>query len=268
MQGRNNGFLGRTGRCVEGAGFRVAESSYGAGTGLPKHSHARAHLCLVVSGEYRETLGGSTEARGPMTLIYYPPECPHAEEHAEPGRHFLVEWDDAWLRRLELERSVPGSAAAVDRPSAVLGALRAFRLLRAGDGVTEFELEESLVSTLGELADEHGRSHQRAPVWLANVIDRLSDPFDERRGLFDLAEQVKVHPSHLARTFRRFTGCTLGQMRRRFQTREACRRLAEGSDALCHIAVDAGFSDQSHMTRALREATGFTPRGLRAAVSH
>lgn len=268
MRGGDNGFLGHTGRCLEGSGFRVAESSYGAGAVLPMHSHARAHLCLVVSGEYRETLRGSTEARGPMTLIYYPPDCPHSEEHAKAGRHFLVEWDAEWSRRGDLHRSLPSRPTAVDRPSAVFAALRAFRLLRTDERAEARELEENLVLALGELVDVSGHARNRPPSWLGTVFERLHDPFDERRGLLDFADLVKVHRSHLARTFRRFTGCTLGQMRRRLQTRDACRRLANGSDALCHVAVDSGFSDQSHMTRAIQEATGFTPQALRAAGSH
>lgn len=265
MRSGSNGFLGRAGRCVSGDGFRAAESSYGAGIGLPKHSHARAHLCLVVSGEYRETLRGATEARGPMTLIYYPPDCPHAEDHAKPGRHFLVEWDADWLDRLGDRAVLPDGPTVLDRPTAVFSGLRAFRLLRKEQS-EPLELEEALISVLDAIGGDRTPDDRLPPAWLTTVMARLGDLADEHHGLFDIADHVRVHPSHLARTFRRFTGCTLGQMRRRFQTREACRRLAGGSDALCHVAVDTGFSDQSHMTRSVREATGFTPSRLRAVT--
>jgi AraC-like DNA-binding protein len=52
------------------------------------------------------------------------------------------------------------------------------------------------------------------------------------------------------------------------------RRLAWASEMLLqtdlptsYIAAQAGFCDRGHFTRAFRDATGMTPRELRAAIS-
>ena len=46
--------------------------------------------------------------------------------------------------------------------------------------------------------------------------------------------------------------------------RRAADALARSSAPLGQIALDAGFADQSHFTRAFRAAYGVTPRRWRA----
>jgi len=260
-------YFGGKGRSVECGGVLASESTYPARLALPRHSHAHAHLCLVLSGRYEETLAGAREARRPMMLIYYPPDCPHAESHHAPGRHFLVDWDEQWAARVGFDSTLLSRPAVVDPSAAVLAALRAFQLLHRGEAEARLHIEDALISILSELDASGPRLARRAPKWLAAVMGRLRESPNESLSLVELASEAKVHPSHLARSFKQFVGCTPGDMRRRFQVERACRGLAGGSDALCHVAVDAGFSDQSHMTRAVREATGFTPGELRSAVA-
>jgi AraC-like DNA-binding protein len=40
-------------------------------------------------------------------------------------------------------------------------------------------------------------------------------------------------------------------------------RILNSSEPLSDLALDAGFSDQSHLTRAFRSQFGFTPAHLR-----
>jgi AraC family transcriptional regulator len=72
-----------------------------------------------------------------------------------------------------------------------------------------------------------------------------------------------VHPVHLAREFRRHFGLSPSEHRRRGRLRRAGRLLADSKVTLVDAAMAAGYSDQAHMTRDLRSATGLTPRGLR-----
>ena len=43
--------------------------------------------------------------------------------------------------------------------------------------------------------------------------------------------------------------------------------MLEGARTFCAVAQDAGFADQSHMNRTVREVTGLAPRQLRALLS-
>jgi AraC-like DNA-binding protein len=68
---------------------------------------------------------------------------------------------------------------------------------------------------------------------------------------------------YLAKTFRRYFGCSIGEHLRDLRVQHACRLLATSDRPFAEIAVDAGFCDQSHLCRAVRRHTGLTPGALR-----
>ncbi|MFE0645553.1 helix-turn-helix domain-containing protein [Streptomyces sp. NPDC058877] len=89
---------------------------------------------------------------------------------------------------------------------------------------------------------------------------------DLRISLSDLAREVGCSPHHLSRAFRETTGRTLTEHRSRLRTAQALDRIAQGDTRLVALAADLGFTDQAHMTHALRRATGHTPGALRALL--
>lgn len=66
-------------------------------------------------------------------------------------------------------------------------------------------------------------------------------------------------------TFQRCFGCAPGEYMRRLRVDHARRTLERGLDPLSEVALDAGFSDQSHLTRLFRRYLGTTPGSYRAA---
>jgi AraC-like DNA-binding protein len=90
---------------------------------------------------------------------------------------------------------------------------------------------------------------------------------DAGLGLPQLAALVHVSPHHLSRTFRAETGLTVSAYRTRLRVRQVLERLAGGERDLARLARDAGFADQSHMTRAVRAEAGRPPGALRALLS-
>ena len=72
-----------------------------------------------------------------------------------------------------------------------------------------------------------------------------------------------MHPVHLARVFRRHRGESVGAYVRRLKVQRVFEQLAEGERSLAEIAFDAGFTDQSHLTRVVGKVTGQPPGALR-----
>ena len=266
MKVASPGYFGKFRREFHAVGLCAFESVYEAGLTLPRHAHAQAHLCLVLSGIYSETLGGVAEPRGPLTLIYYPPNCPHAETHKDAGRHFLVEWGQSWLNSALRDARLPDRPLVLDRGPWACVTLKAYRSLLQSDPTSALDIEHLSLELLAAICDFADRERLHFPSWLERAIEFLDESFDMQPSLVEIADAVHVHPCHLARAFRRWTGGTVGDMRRRLQIEHACRRLLSSRDPLSFIATDAGFSDQSHLTRLVRAATGFTPEALRASV--
>jgi AraC family transcriptional regulator len=81
-----------------------------------------------------------------------------------------------------------------------------------------------------------------------------------------LAQSVGVHPVTLARAFRRAFGCTVGEYVRSLRIDRATHQLAQTELSLAEIALEAGFSDQSHFSNLFRRHTGFSPFRFRQVV--
>lgn len=89
---------------------------------------------------------------------------------------------------------------------------------------------------------------------------------DRERSLPELARELSISPHHLSRVFRSITGYTVSRHRMRLRVRDAIERLAGGETTLARVAADAGFADESHLSRVLRQETGQTPATLRSAL--
>ena len=116
---------------------------------------------------------------------------------------------------------------------------------------------------LSHVARRIGTAHENhAPSWLRTTCRRIVQNVRIAR-LPALARIAGVHPVHLSRTFRRFFGTTFTKARHTLRLQHATEAIIHTSRPIAQIAVDHGFSDQGHLTRALTKATGLTPGYLR-----
>jgi AraC family transcriptional regulator len=81
--------------------------------------------------------------------------------------------------------------------------------------------------------------------------------------LGDLAADLGMDPTYLARAFRQQMGCTMSQYRRRLWVRQAAHLLASTDTPLSHVALSSGFADQSHFCRVFKAEMGLTPQSYR-----
>jgi AraC family transcriptional regulator len=88
--------------------------------------------------------------------------------------------------------------------------------------------------------------------------------FAEPLSLSEIAQAVNVHPAHLAREFRRWYRCAVGEYVRRVRVEFARDALLATDAPLFEIAYRAGFADHSHFTRTFKRLTGMTPYEFRA----
>jgi AraC family transcriptional regulator len=103
------------------------------------------------------------------------------------------------------------------------------------------------------------------PIWLRDVDTTVRDRFREPLDLRAIAASADVHPAHLCRTFRRFRGRTISEAVLGMRIRHVCRKLAESDDSLTTIALESGFTDQSHISNAFKRITGRSPGAHRRA---
>jgi AraC family transcriptional regulator len=252
----------------EVAGLTFSESVYPPEFTIPAHCHEHAFFYLVVEGCCTEVCGRKTDSGGPPTLVFHPPGEVHANDwHGAGGRCFHIE-----IAHSRLE-SIRQYATVLDRAVRLQGglpswlAVRLYREYRQWDGVTPLAMEGLTLELLAESSRQDPIATDRdPPPWLHRVRGLLHDRFTEGLPLDVVAAEGGVHPTHLARNFRRHYGCTVGDYVRRLRVEDACRRLATSDAPLVAIALDAGFADQSHFAKTFKRQTGMTPAEYRRSV--
>lgn len=96
---------------------------------------------------------------------------------------------------------------------------------------------------------------------IKKAIDYIDTNFAENIRLEDLSRLVDLSPFHFLRQFKQTIGVTPHVYLVHTRLRHARRRLLAG-DPPAVIAIETGFSDQSHFTRLLRRFSGVTPGGF------
>ncbi len=256
-------FYGKTSQTLTAEGFRFTEKSYSSQSRLPIHAHELSHFCFVLSGNYNEKIGSRLFERKPTTLVYYPPNASHPEEHLTHGRHLLVEIDFKGLEK------VGECGARLNEPVLLSGdslwlAARMYKEFSERDEFSALALESISNELLIAASRQYRKKAERKPPqWLESVKDYLHENFSMPPGLNELAKADGVHPTHLARVFRQFENCTTGDYVRQIRIENARRIILATNKPLVEIALDTGFADQTHFTRSFKRITGMTPAKFR-----
>lgn len=244
-------------RTVRADVFQVTEKIYLPEHVLPRHAHQRANVTFFLSGAMVESAGAAREVARAGSWVTKPADVEHANRVGRHGARVLeVVFEDG--------TAIPGLGYAWRHggPEAVTF-LRIYRELRLGDANAALIIS----GLLHELLAGGDEATGTGPAWVGEVRDRLHDAGARTPSLRELARAFDVHPTYLARAFRRRYGCSIGDYARRLRVERAARRLARRSpQGLSGIALDEGFADQSHLTRTFRAHTGMTPGTYREFI--
>lgn len=241
--------------------FALAESSYEAGQTLSWHSHERAFISIALQGAYTEQWISSTLYCHVGQVIFHVAGEEHCNKFfGQGGRSLNLEIKPHLLDRLkELGMRTDRRVTLCDNRYAQLG-LRMYAEACKDDPASEFIIEGLAMELLGELLRLQSIDPcPRDLDWLKQVRDILHDRYRESLPLRDLADQVGVHPVHLARAFRKRYQCCIGDYLRQLRVASACRELANSDLGMAEIAGRNGFSDQSHLCRMVKQHTGASP---------
>lgn len=138
------------------------------------------------------------------------------------------------------------------------------RDLRYPDAASPFMIEASFRELLGAfLRSQESVERADVPKWLLAARKTLDQKFRHGISLNALAGEVKMHPAHLARTFKKHFGVSVGEYVRDRRLEWAFRKLGSTEAKLAEIAIAAGFADHAHFSRAFRTRYGLTPSECR-----
>lgn len=221
--------------------------------------HAFAQVVLPVSGEVALEIEGRYGRLDPLHAAFVAPGAWHSQYSAVANRSLILDVDAGSVRHGPwqdlMERPFTEIGPAARKLVEFMGILRstgapAPSVLR---GWTPLLLD---TLTLGA-----PRPASRLAALLARVEAEPGLPWP----VDAMARSAGVSASRLHALFRAEHGTTPAEWLLRCRLQRACDWLAGTERPVAEIALAAGFSEQSALTRAMRRALGTTPAAYRRA---
>lgn len=222
-----------------------------AGHAQALHRHPAARLVLFLGGRLRERAIEGAEICRADDFVIRPALFGHDALAAQGGARYV-------------------SLGLSDGATAAFFAAFGWQARRGHLPLTDELIEQLLDDPLaGDIVLAHAETRPYAcheAGALAGAAARLRRP-DGPADLAQEAEARGLRPWELTRRFARAFGLTPTAYRLAARVETAIRLIAESDSSLAGIASEAGYSDQSHLTRAIKAATGLTPAALRRRLA-
>lgn len=244
--------------------LRVEETVYPPLLEIPAHTHGAMYLGINVRGTAEQWCGRETRLSEPGSVTLHPAGELHSDRFGPEGAVGLnIELLPPLVEQLRGHGPSLAAPVHVSGGEPVWLAARFYREFRRALALSSLALEGLLLEIFAHLLRLEAGPARQPPAWLTGVREAIHDRLAEPLSLAELARVAGVHPVHLSRSFRRFTGCTVADYIRRRRVEAARRALAQPGLALAEIALASGFADQSQFSRAFRALVGASPRQYR-----
>lgn len=220
-----------------------------------------AHIMFVVRGSL-ETHSSQRHIHEEGAVVFHPIGESHTYQFSpEPNCILCIELREPTVSRLTLTGLSFSESAARRGGAAGLLGRRLFMYFRKNNGTSALAIEGLVLQLIAELLSRELSSDPRSfPVRAAEFIkEHYPDPLSLER----LAAILGIHPVHLAKSFRRSHGCTVGEYIRRVRIDEASKRLISSQMSIARVAAACGYSDHSHLCRVFRAYLGVSPKVFR-----
>lgn len=244
-------------------------------TATHHHAHDFHQIVIGLEGQAEfeiEGLGGSISALS---------GCIVPANHV----HYYAGTGDNKQLILDLPREAPSLTGFQHELACLFDSPRFFTLDEPLKRYLDFLLHELAIFPSPDTSGQSDRlagtllgcMHARLPVNRDKISSRLDlarlDHFIDGRladqlNVADMAGQACLSEAHFRQCFRRQTGLTPWQYVRRKRLAAARHLLTESRLPVSEVAALTGFSNQSALAHACRNAFGQPPSKLRAAVQH
>lgn len=240
---------------------------------FPRHAHDQFGLGVLHAGAQRSWSGiGPVEATAGDVITVNPGEM----HDGDPVQGRVRSWRMLYLDPDLVVRTLPDDlrgTVEIARPALrdpLLAALflQLFAELTA-PALDLLKVEEGVLRTLAYLMIHHGNrpiSSPGPPPSVARALRHMDEASERPVTLAELAALSGVSRFQLLRGFARAVGTTPHAYLLQQRVRLA-RRLLMAGRYPAEAAAEAGFADQSHLTRAFGRQFGITPARYRAGLA-
>jgi AraC family transcriptional regulator len=243
------------------SGFVLTETLHEPHLILPRHDHECANINFTLEGSFQETVGNRPQECETGSLLVKPPGEAHGNKYGRKGAHCLIiELSTPRLDEVRAFTNLFETPAHVKSGTLSLIMRRIYGELRGQARGFELVIEGLILEMLGQTFRQNNLSNRSTPPrWLTQAQELIHQHFAEKLSLRVIADAVQIHPSHLARTFRKHHRCSIGEYVRRLRIEYAAQEILQSASSLTDVSLAAGFSDQSHFTHEFKRQLRTTP---------
>lgn len=252
---------------LEAGGFVLTETFHSPSLVLPRHDHEYPNVNFTINGSFRETIGRRPQECFASSLLIKPAGEVHSNKYGAKGAHCLIiEVPQGRLESFCPLSDLFGKPKHIENAFLAFSAMNVYRELHAPGGPSSLLVEGLVLELLAHASRVEPCHSQAPPKWLENARRLIHERFAEQLSLSILAERVGIHPSHLARSFRKFYGCSVGNYMIRLRVDHTMKELRNCDKSLSEIATESGFYDQSQFSNVFRRLLGVTPSQYRISA--
>jgi AraC-like DNA-binding protein len=208
---------------------------------IPRHAHVGAYATIVLQGAYEEAGDAGRFKVGPGDVLLHAPFSAHRDIVSS-------------VKTIVLDLPLPFDArdwTARGRLSDPDDVTRLAERSRADAMHAMLEALESSAAAESDLPD----------ILAGDLTENAS------LGVGQWSRHKGVSRETAWRHFRGAYGVDIAAYRSEARARKAWRMIVSNATPLANIAIAAGFSDQPHMSRAVKALTGRTPGAWRKAAA-
>ncbi len=240
--------------------FAICDVKYHPEKYYDKHVDGKSRISIILQGKVKEGASGKEELAQSGSIVFKPGDLVHQNSFGTKGSRILsVIFKDEFFSNKE--------DVKIDSWQwfhGVLAASAAFEFARNLEHVSnEDDLYDEIADLFSKLPLPFEADSNHVPPWLILVKEKIKAEFNHPIRTKDLAAYVGVHPVYLARAFRKYYGCSVKSFLQNIRLKKVLEELSNEEKPLTHVALDSGFSDQSHLNRVFLKNMKMSPGKFR-----
>ncbi len=256
-------FFGQTNTTINLKGIILTDTVY-THDRVDWHYHQNAYFTFILEGSVME--GNKKEVYNcyPGDLLFHNWQEPHYNIKPEGfTRGFHIEIEHDWFNDLDLDTYNLQGSINISNPDLKFLLYKIFRETKTDDSFTPLSIQTLLLEVLGKMFSISRSETNKRPDWVSEVTSLLNDQFSEQLNLDYLSKTLDIHPAHLSRDFSKYFNSGLVEYIRKLRVQRSLQLISQRKLDFTAIAMECGFSDQSHFIRCFKEVNGITPSQFR-----
>jgi len=227
------------------------------------HFHENPYFMYVLQGGVWDSNKLQTQICSTGSVVFHNWQEAHFNRLVtKETRGFHLEFDRDWYEANQLDVNLWEGSAVMQDPRVHQTMALLYSEFKLNEECSELSIELLTLKLCEQVQTNRLPSIDSPPVWLNQLKDILhSGAIDYN--LDTLASILDIHPVHLSRAVPKYLATTLGEYVRQLRLKKALGQLLDHRKSLTAIALDSGFSDQSHFTRTFKRYFGQTPSQFR-----